>query len=272
MSISRCRVVLVRPHYAGNVGSVARLCANFGISQLVLVDPVVKLDDFDALIMSTHGKAILRAARVVATLDEALAECAFVLCSSGEMRGITRKGYWGTPEQKLPQLLQTLQVAECALVFGPEPHGLTLEEIARGHGMIFIPAAEQHESLNLAQAVAVVLYHMQLLARTAAPAPVDGAELPASFESQERMFARLKAALTDVRFLWDFRSDGVFHVLRTVIARAQPTQKELQIFHALGKQLQFIAREFKIPHPTDVPKLADWRAVQPEDSEPPEMV
>ncbi len=259
MSLERCRVVLVRPHFAGNVGSVARVLANFGLTQLVLVDPVAQIDSLDAVMMSTHGRGLLESARIVRTLDEALADCSFVLCTSGEMRGITRKGYWGTPEQKLPQLLETLAVADCAIVFGPEPHGLTLEEIARGHGMIFVPTASEHESLNLAQAVAVVLYQLHVLWLKRVPSEPIAEDLPATFESQERMFDQFKEALTTIRFLWDFRSDGVFHVMRTVISRAQPTQKELQIFHALAKQLKFIAKEFGVPHPTDAPKLGEWR-------------
>lgn len=260
MSLERCRVVLVRPHYAGNVGSAARVLANFGLTQLVLVDPVAKIDSLDAVMMSTHGRSLLESARVVPTLDEALAGCTHVLCSSGEMRGITRQGFWGTPEQKLPMLLDTLVVAECAIVFGPEPHGLTLDEIARGHGMIFIPTANRHESLNLAQAVAVVLYQLHVLWLKREPVAPIAEDLPATFESRERLFEKLKIALTDIRFLWDHRSDGIFHVVRTVLNRAQPTQKELQIFHAVAQQLRFIAKEFGVPHPTDVPKLGDWRS------------
>jgi tRNA/rRNA methyltransferase len=260
MSLERCRVVLVRPHYAGNVGSAARVLANFGLKQLVLVDPVAQIDSLDAIMMSTHGRSLLESARVVSTLDEALADCSFVLCSSGEMRGITRRGFWGTPEQKLPQLLDTLAVAECAIVFGPEPHGLTLEEITRGHGMIFVPTASEHESLNLAQAVAIVLYQLHVLWLKREPKASVVEEVPATFESQERMFEKFKAALTDIRFLWDHRSDGIFHVMRSVISRAQPTQKELQIFHALAQQLKFVAKEFGVPHPSDVPKLGEWRS------------
>jgi tRNA/rRNA methyltransferase len=260
MSLSRCRVVLVRPHYAGNVGSVARVLANFGLNQLVLVDPVAKIDSLDAIMMSTHGRSLLQSARIVNTLDEALADCAFVLSTSGEVKGLARRGFWGTPEQKLPQLLDTLPVAECALVFGPEPHGLTLEEITRGHGMIFIPTAGEHESLNLAQAVAVVLYQLHTLWLKREPSAPILEDIPATYESQERMFEQFKEALTDIRFLWDFRSDGIFHVIRTVISRSQPTQKELQIFHALAKQLMFITREFGVPHPSAVPKLGEWRS------------
>jgi tRNA/rRNA methyltransferase len=252
-NLSRCRVVLVRPQYAGNLGSVARVMANFGLSDLVLVNPTANRESVDAVMMATHGLPVLTAARTVGTLAEAVADCGFVLSTSGEIGGLARKGFWGTPEEKLPQLLDTLPGAPAAVVFGPEPHGLTVDEITAGHGMMFIPSAAGHESLNLAQAVAVVLYELHKQWRTREhkdPPP----EPPASFDAQERMFAHLREALTAQRFLWDFRRDGIFHVLRTVIARGQPTVKELKIFHGLAQQLAFIAKQYGVPHPTDVPK------------------
>ncbi|MEO2089246.1 MAG: TrmH family RNA methyltransferase [Gemmataceae bacterium] len=252
-TLSRCRVVLVRPHYAGNLGSAARVMANFGLSDLVLVAPVANRESMDAVMMATHGLPVLTAARTVSSLAEAVADCGFVLSTSGEVGGLARKGFWGTPEEKLPQLLDTLPAAPAAVVFGPEPHGLTVDEITAGHGMMFIPSAAGHESLNLAQAVAVVLYelHKQWLKREHKEPPP---EPPAAFDAQERMFAHLREALTAQRFLWDFRADGIFHVLRTVITRGQPTVKELKIFHGLAQQLAFIAKQYGVPHPTDVPK------------------
>lgn len=253
MLLSRCRVVLVRPHYAGNLGSVARVMANFGLTELVLVDPVANRQSMDAVMMATHGLHVLNGARTVDTLPEAVADCGLVLSTSGEVGGLARKGYWGTPAEQMPRILDTLPQAPAAIVFGPEPHGLTLDEITACHGMMFIPSAAGHESLNLAQAVAVVLYelHKQSLTREGKEIPPDP---PAAFEAQERMFAHLKESLAAVRFLWDFRSDGIFHVLRTVIARGQPTMKELKVFHGLAKQLLYIAETYSVPHPRDVPK------------------
>jgi len=253
MSLSRCRVVLVRPHYAGNLGSAARVMANFGLSELVLVDPVANRQTIEAVMMATHGLHILNGAREVGSLAEAVADCGLVLSTSGEVGGLARKGYWGTPAEQLPRVLDTLPRAPVAIVFGPEPHGLTVDEITACHGMMFIPSAPGHESLNLAQAVAVVLYelHKQWLAWEQKEQPPDP---PASFESQERMFAHLKESLAAVRFLWDFRSDGIFHVLRTVITRGQPTMKELKVFHGLAQQLLYVAETYKVPHPREVPK------------------
>lgn len=247
--LNRCRVVLVRPHYAGNVGSVARVMKNFGLSDLVLVDPIADHRSLEAVMMATHGRDVLEGARTVPTMAEAVADCVYVISTSGETGGVARKGYWGSPEEKIPLLLAALDRGPAALVFGPEPSGLTVDEIAACHGMIFIPTAE-FASLNLSQAVCVCLYELR---RQWLPRQVDyvPSEPPASFADQERMFAKLKESLVAVRFLWDFRSDGIFHVLRQVITRGMPTEKELRIFHGLAKQLTYVARRWGVTHPRD---------------------
>ena len=248
--LTRCRVVLMRPHYAGNLGSVARVMKNFGLSELVLVDPVTDPQHQDATMMAVHGIDVLKAARIVPTLAEAVADCGFVLATSGEVGGLTRKGFWGTPEEKIPALLKALGVAPTAIVFGPEPSGLTLVEIAACHGMMFIPAAEVYPSLNLAQSVAVCLYELrkQWLKRQPSESPL---EPPASYADQEQLFKHLQESLVAVRFLWDHRADGIFHVVRHVIVRGMPTHKEVQVLHGLAKQLLFIAKFWGVTHPQE---------------------
>ena len=66
--LTRCRVVLVRPHFAGNLGSVARAMSNFGLTDLTLVAPIADRTSPDAQMMATRGKEILAGARVVPTL------------------------------------------------------------------------------------------------------------------------------------------------------------------------------------------------------------
>lgn len=68
-----CRIVLVETHYAGNLGSVARAMRNMGMSDLVLVRPVARRDDTQAVRMAVHAGDVLDNARIVTTLEEALA-------------------------------------------------------------------------------------------------------------------------------------------------------------------------------------------------------
>ena len=251
--LSRVRVVLVRPQFAGNLGSVARVMKNFGLTDLVLVAPVADPASTGATMMAVHAADVLANARIVPTFVDAVADCGLVIATSGEVGGLVRRGFWGTPEEQTPAVLDAIENSLTAIIFGPEPSGLTAAEVAACHGMMFIPADPGYPSLNLAQAVAVVAYELrrQWLKRGPADVPLPGsADAPATFHEQEILFERLRKSLAAVRFLWDHRADGLFHVIRHVIARARPTLKELKVLHGLAGQLLHVARVYGVVHPS----------------------
>src|SRR5437762_13668783 len=130
MSLHRCRIVLVRTHYPGNLGAAARVMRNFGLADLVLVDPVVSINDLEARRMATHGLAVLDAARTAPDLGAAVADCVFTLATSALPGGVVRESVVGTPAEKFPALLEVAASGPVAVVFGPEPHGLTTAEVA----------------------------------------------------------------------------------------------------------------------------------------------
>jgi tRNA/rRNA methyltransferase len=188
MSLSNCRLVLVRTKVAANIGAVARAMRNMGLAQLVLVAPEADPADPRAELLATpHAADVLHSARVVPTFEEAVADCLLVAATSANVGGLFRRQSVGTPEDVAPHLLRVLPSGPAALVFGPEPSGLTNEEIARCHFLIHIPTDPTYRALNLAQAVAICTYAL----RTAFLCHSDGIappEPPAPFADQERMF------------------------------------------------------------------------------------
>jgi tRNA/rRNA methyltransferase len=56
MFLSRCRVVLLRPRIAANLRAVARVMRNFGLSDLVLIEPEADKDDPRARLLATHAE------------------------------------------------------------------------------------------------------------------------------------------------------------------------------------------------------------------------
>src|SRR5271167_4916364 len=105
MPLANCRVVLVRPRIAANVGAVARAMRNFGLSELVLVAPEAEPDDPRGRLLATHAEDILDAARIVADFGAAVADCQVVAGTSARTGGQFRRQSAGTPEQILPRLL-----------------------------------------------------------------------------------------------------------------------------------------------------------------------
>src|SRR5215471_13504370 len=161
MSLSNCRIVLVHTHYAGNLGATARVMRNFGLTDLVLVAPYCFPTDLEARRMARGGLAILDSARTVPDLGEALADCVYSFATSSLTAGLIRGGTIGTAAERMPELFAAADAGPVAIVFGPEPHGLSNEEIGRCSGLVHIPVDAEFGSLNLAQAVAICCYELR---------------------------------------------------------------------------------------------------------------
>jgi tRNA/rRNA methyltransferase len=242
-----CRIVLVRPQIAANIGSAARVMRNMGLSDLVLVAPAADPADPEARRLSTHGEDVLERCRTVADFGEAVADCVLVAATSARVGGLTRRQFVGTPEEIVPHLLQSMTSGPVALVFGPESSGLSNAEVSRCHYLVHIPTDPNFPVLNLAQAVAICTYELRRswLQHTAAPTLLPSAEAPAAFADQERAFEHLRQALEDVHFLWNEKADSLMHAIRHLIGRAGPTPMEVDLLHGLARQLRWLAREWK---------------------------
>lgn len=244
--LSNCRVVLVKPHYAGNLGSVARSMCNFGLRDLVLVAPYTFPTNPEARRLATHGEGVLDSARIVPDLRDALADCVFTLATSALTAGLVRRGMIGTPAELAPRLLEAATTGPVALVFGPEPHGLSNDEIGQCHGMVHVPVDPDFSSLNLAQAVTICCYELRKVwsARTTAERATAGPAI-APHMDLERMYEHLQEGLRAVGFLFGERQGTLMHSMRQLIGRALPTPQEVRMLHGLARQLLWIASQQK---------------------------
>jgi tRNA/rRNA methyltransferase len=238
--LTNCRIVLVRPEVPANLGATARVMCNMGLTDLVLVSPVADPSDRNARQLSTHGEDILDRCRIVHDLGDALADCVFVAGTSARLGGLFRRQSLGTPQEILPRLVDFLATGPAALVFGPEPSGLTNAEVSRCHFLIHIPTDPAYPALNLAQAVAICLYELRQawLRRTE---PKVSREVAAPFGQQERMYESLRMALEEVHFLYGDKADALMHAIRHLIGRAGPTPMEVEMLFGLARQLRWFA-------------------------------
>jgi tRNA/rRNA methyltransferase len=253
MSLSNCRIVLVETHYAGNLGATARVMRNFGLTDLVLVAPYVPTGDLEARRMARGGLAILDSARIVPDLGAALADCVYSFATSSLTAGVIRSGTIGAAAERMPELFAAAEAGPVAMVFGPEPHGLTNEEIGRCHGLVHIPVDAEYGSLNLAQAVAICCYELRKAWSKTVNENRGRPEVPvrsvAPFADQERMFEHLRDALTAVGYLFGDKADSLMSGLRHLIGRAQPTHQEVKILHGLARQMLWAAGQMKNAKP-----------------------
>jgi tRNA/rRNA methyltransferase len=218
---------------------------NFGLTDLVLVAPYTFPTNPEARRLATHGLDVLDSARIVSELGEALSDCVFTLATSALTAGVVRRGMIGTPAEMMPALLAAADGGHVAIVFGPEPHGLSNDDIGRCHGMLHIPVDPEFSSLNLAQAVTVCCYELRKAwsARITAERNSPAAPIIAPHADQERMFEHLRDALQAAGFLFGTRQDTLMHAMRQLIGQAMPTPHEVRMLHGLARQLLWVASQ-----------------------------
>ncbi len=228
--LARVDVVLVGTSNPENLGGVARLCENFAVPSLTLVAPRAQPDDHRALVVGRAARQRLADARVVATLDEAVADASYVVAFSAR-RGADRPM---TGLRALPSLLAARAPAgRVALVFGPEDTGLVAADVDRADAVAVIELPGALPSLNLTQAVALALWE---LARPvdAAPAAARGGATRAELEALlDHAFAALDAV---GYFRHEDRERKRVH-LRRVLAAAALKPDEVRGLHGLCAQL-----------------------------------
>lgn len=235
-------VVLVEPAGPLNIGSVARLCANFAVTGLRLVEPRCDPLDPEARRMAVHGLPLLQAAERFPTLAAALADCGRVVAASGRDEGAPLPLL--PPAQALAWLVETPHhepSAATALVFGREDRGLSNDELLQAGRLLRIGTGEAYASLNLSHAVAVVLHELHQL-RLLPPTPPRQASEPCRREPLEAALADAEALLLEVGFLLPHTSRARMAKLRALLQRAQVTAAEVALLRGMVCQLRWASR------------------------------
>lgn len=234
-AVAGVRFVLLRPKVAGNIGAAARALKNFGLRDWALVAPQAELDG-EARMMAVQALDVLAEAKRPATLDEAVADCAWVVgTSSRHVRGMRHL----RPRAFAQEAAERLATGNVALVFGEERTGLSNEELARCHDLSSIPTDDAQPSVNLAQSVLLYAYELRL-ALDAAPPP---AKLPlGATDDEHRQVAQALEALLRAG---GFVTHDPRHALRTLLdplERARLTRDEARLWVAalrsVGKALR----------------------------------
>lgn len=159
MNIST-RIILVNTTLPANIGAAARAMKTMGLHDLVLVAPK-QFPHADASSLASSASDVLAQARVVATLEEAIADCQLVLGASARNRTI------GLPQLDARSAGEAAEQharvgAQVAFVFGREDRGLTNDELMLCHAHVFIPTNPEYGVLNVAAAVQVLAYEARM--------------------------------------------------------------------------------------------------------------
>jgi tRNA/rRNA methyltransferase len=237
-SLDPIRIVLVEPAGALNVGSIARVMKNMGLQQLVIVNPRCEVFGEEATRMAVHAIDLLETARIVPDLTTALAGCTRVIATTARDRAIPTQ--LETPRQALPWILASDRPT--ALIFGREDSGLTNAELNYAQRYIRIPVGSAYSSLNLAQAVGICAYELQLCASN--PEVVEQiSSIPtqpdiAPIEQVEGYYQQLETLLLEIGYLFPHTAAHRMEKIRRMYNRSQLSSNEVALLRGILSQFR----------------------------------
>ena len=240
MSFAAC-AVLVRPDKPANVGAAARALKNFGWSDLRVVgtrSPLPGGEGFaEARALAWNSADVLEGARAFDTLEEAVADLHLVAASTART---DHGGQTLDPRAFGAEASALGEGARVGVVFGPETHGLSNEELDLCRVRLRIPTRGEQPSMNLAQSVVIVSYELGLAA-TGEPA-ADEPQAATEGEIQRAADAA-QDLLLRAGYLNPQAPEHVLGELRRMLARARPTSREVTLLLGLIAQLDWANRE-----------------------------
>ncbi|MBE9031724.1 RNA methyltransferase [filamentous cyanobacterium LEGE 11480] len=245
--LDRIRIVLIQPLGARNVGSIARVMKNMGLSQLWIVQPECDIRSEEARRMSVRAANILATAQICDSLATALAGCSVAVATIG--RDVDR--LIETPRTGMEKLVSTVAHTSSefqgAIIFGREDHGLSNADLDQAQIYVSIPANAEYPSLNLAQAVGILAYELHLA--VAAPlqnAIVKPVDEVVDLAQVEGYFQDLEALLLEIGFLQEHTAASRIAKLRDLLKRGNPSAAEVAMLRGIIRQVKWAARSQSI--------------------------
>jgi tRNA/rRNA methyltransferase len=220
-------VILDKPQLAENIGAVARVMANFGLSDLRLVSPRDGWPQERAWASASGANWPLDKARVFERIEDAVADVARLYATTARPR-----------ETRLPVLTPREAAAEwreasgaglqVGLLFGGERAGLETADIALAQAIVTIPIDPKFRSLNLAQAAALNAYEWRMAVADRPPSAFREAAEPANQTELLGFYEHLERELDAAGFFHPpEKTASMVRNLRVLFARTRMSSQEV---------------------------------------------
>jgi tRNA/rRNA methyltransferase len=247
--LHRVHLVLDQPQNLVNVAGVIRVMKNMGLTQLRVVQPA-EWDPWRITGIAHRTDDLVESTGHFDTLEEAVADCVFVLGTSARARTAHRN--YGYARHWATELVARASEGPVAIVFGREDRGLSNQALDLCDGVAIIPTDAAYSSLNLAQASLILAYEVFLAAQSAdglPPLPRGKRTTgPATRQRMETMFRALEGAMDRVEFFHAREAESVMRTFRTLLARADLDQQEAGLVQAMGFEIQkYLDRHLPAP-------------------------
>lgn len=233
--LNNIQIILCNTSHTGNIGSAARAMKTMGLYNLTLVAPLVMPDDH-SVALSCNASDVVLQAKIVTTLDEAIADSNLIIAMTGRKREFNTR--LQTPKQIIPEILSTInRDAKVSIVFGNEQSGLTIPQLEKCNRLVTINGNPEYFSLNLSQAVQIMAYEIYSNFNTNLEHLKNEVNL-ASKHDVQIILDRLDNMLTERNF-YDYKNHTrTIRRLQSILIKADLTREDVDLLHGVLRALQ----------------------------------
>lgn len=223
---------MVETSHPGNIGGAARAMKNMAVDQLYLVNPVL-FPHREADSRASGAEDLLQKAVICNSLPEALEGCSLVFgASARSLRTIP----WPQVDVRgcAAMVAQREAVGDVAVMFGREDAGLSNEELELCNYLVHIPTNPDFSSLNIAAAIQVICYELYMAQLGEwQGTPSSKADLPATSEELEGLYAHLEQVAVAINYLDPGRPRQLMRRLRRLFNRTELEKSEVKILRGI---------------------------------------
>jgi tRNA/rRNA methyltransferase len=236
-------IVLVEPQLGENIGMVARAMANFGLTELRLVDPRDGWPNEKARAAASRADHVIDAARVFGTLQEAVADLNFAVATTARARD-NFKSVRSPVEAGRALRTRALRGEKTGILFGRERFGLYNEEIGLVDEIVTFPVNPEFSSLNIAQAVLLMSYEwMKSGLGSETDTPFQGPAIePAPKQVLHSFLGHLEEALAARGYFRPAaKKPKMIDNLRSVLTRPGFSEAEIRVLRGVLASLDYFS-------------------------------
>ena len=252
-------IILVEPQLGENIGTTARAMLNFGFENLILVNPRDDWPNEYAIKAAAGAIKVIEKTRVFKNLEDALSEFNFAFSTTIRPRDMVKPV--NGLEKMAKKSYEKLEMKQkIAFIFGREKSGLTNHQISLTDEIIEIPTNKDFSSLNLAQAVILVVSELNRLGVSYAKEEIV---IPDSFPANKKdlisFFNHLERALDDSGFLKPVEKKPTMMMnIRNIFNRSNLTDQEVKTLRGvITALLRWPSNEYNEEKIKNIKKIAD---------------
>jgi len=225
-------VILLEPETPGNIGSIARVMANFSLKELLIVSPKCEVDE-ESRRFAKNAQGILRGARIAG--KEALDEFDFLVGTTSKLGRDYNISRSPMMPEDFAKKMAGIHNKRIGLVLGREGDGLYNDEVNMCDYIVTIPTSREYDSMNISHALAILLYEVKKHELTG---EIMKRYAPMGAPEKRQILKLLDQSMESLRFDSELKKETQRRVWKRMISKAMLTRREAYALMGFFKKIK----------------------------------